>query len=276
MAEHPGGPSLTMGTLKSKGPSLTLWSSTAVVLWNDRAVWREGLGSAPEALMTEGREACRSRERWRREPPLEGPREGLFSAARPMSDFCPAESSKIISVCRFKPSQLWSFVARAVGSWLPGYYVLLECSLQERICIPFSLDLQLIAQHLTQIFWTNKQMNSWMDWEIQVASQFILQFPFEVFVFLPWASHVWRIAENAADVLKFLSMGQEGKHWLRKCEKRALFYKERRIMPSQENNQRCQQIIGLGQHLLSIWAFRGVFFRWLILPIQFLSRSHCH
>lgn len=39
-------------------------------------------------------------------------------------------------------------------------------SSREGICIPFSLDLQLIAQHLTQIFWTNKQTNSWMDWEI--------------------------------------------------------------------------------------------------------------
>lgn len=45
--------------------------------------------------------------------------------------------------------------------------------------------------------------------------------------------------EIEADDLKFLSMGQKGKLWLRECEKRALFCKERRIMSSQENNQRC-------------------------------------
>lgn len=45
--------------------------------------------------------------------------------------------------------------------------------------------------------------------------------------------------ENEAYDLKFLSVGRKGKRWLRECEKWALFCKESRIMPSQENNQRC-------------------------------------
>ena len=105
-------------------------------------------------------------------------------------------------------------------------------------------------------------MNNWMKWGICDSHPKVHLAVFIRSVRLPSlrVTHVENQAENAADDLKFLSMGQKGKHWLRKCEKRALFYKERRIMPSQENNQRCQQILGLGQHSLSIWAFRwGVF-----------------
>lgn len=105
-------------------------------------------------------------------------------------------------------------------------------------------------------------MNNWMNWEICDSHPKVHPAVFIRSVRLPSlrVTYVENQAENAADDLKFLSMGQKGKHWLRKCEKWALFYKERRIMPSQENNQRCQQIIGLGQDLLSVWAFRwGVF-----------------
>ena len=119
-------------------------------------------------------------------------------------------------------------------------------------------------------------MNKCMNQEICDSYPKVHLAVFTRSVYLPsmGVASVENQTENEADDLKFLSMGQKGKHWLRECEKWALFCKERiNAKPREQSKMLANHRSGTAlTDCLSLQI--GRVFSQLTFPIQFPGGAH--